>query len=146
MRVSDQALAEDLTAEVFLKMLEALPRYVYYGVPFVAWLYRIAHDRVVDYRRRQARRQVEELSEGLVDGRPEPEDQALGQAETSQIRNAMAGLRGEQQTVLQLRFIEGHSLQETARRMGKTTGAVKAMQCRALRQLARKLGNARVLA
>src|SRR5580765_7983039 len=67
LRVSDDAAAQDLTEDVFLNMLEYLPRYVDKGSPFVAWLYRIAHDRVVDHYRRHARRPTEELTESVMD-------------------------------------------------------------------------------
>lgn len=139
-RVGDQATAEDLTEEVFLNMVEALPRYVNQGAPFAAWLYRIAHHRVVDYHRRMVHRQTEALPENLMDGASDPEDQAIHQAEIRRLKNALARLDDEQQTVLQLRFVEGYSLEETARLLGKTVGAIKARQHRALRQLAQTLG------
>src|SRR4029077_19746631 len=72
-RVGEDATAQDLTEDVFLNMLEYLPRYVDKGRPFVAWLYRIAHDRVVDHYRRHARRPTEELTESVMDHEPGPE-------------------------------------------------------------------------
>src|SRR5436190_20401058 len=80
-RVSDEATAQDLTEDVFVNMLESLPRYVDKGAPFVAWLYRIAHARVIDYYRRNARRPVAELTESLVDHTPEPEALAAQNAD-----------------------------------------------------------------
>jgi len=138
-RVNDQALAEDLTGEVFLHMVEALPRYVERGVPFAAWLFRIAHARLVDHHRRAAHRPTESLSDSQPDRAPSPEDQAHSLAETRRLKKAIAGLTEEQQTVIQLRFVEGYSLEETARVMGKTSGAIKAMQHRALHRLAQQL-------
>lgn len=138
-RVTDEAVAEDLTEEVFLNMLEALPRYVDRGIPFVGWLYRIARARVVDYHRRRARRQTDELTETLADATPGPEDQAIRHAEIHGLKQAMAQLSDDYHTVLQLRFMEGYGLEETARQMGKTIGATKVMQHRALRQLAQLL-------
>jgi RNA polymerase sigma-70 factor (ECF subfamily) len=138
-RVPDEAVAEDLTEEVFLNMLEALPGYADRGVPFVAWLYRIARARVVDYYRRQARRPAEELTATLSDPAPGPEDQATWRAEVHGLQQAMVKLSDDHRNVLQLRFTEGYRLEETARQLGKTIGATKVMQHRALRQLARLL-------
>jgi RNA polymerase sigma-70 factor (ECF subfamily) len=138
-RVTDEATAEDLTEEVFLNMVEALPHYVDRGVPFVGWLYRIARARVVDDYRRRARRQTDELAETLADATPGPEDQAIRHAEIHGLKQAMARLSDDYHAVLQLRFMEGYGLEETARQMGKTIGATKVMQHRALRQLAQLL-------
>ena len=138
-RVSDQAIAEDLTGEVFLRMTECLPRFSDRGAPFAAWLFRIAHDRLVDYRR-AAHREAEELSESIVDGAPDPEAQAATQMDAHQLAELIATLTDEQKTVIQLRFVEGYSLEDTAQLMSKTVGAIKALQHRALQSLARKLG------
>jgi RNA polymerase sigma-70 factor (ECF subfamily) len=139
-RVTNDAAAQDLTGEVFLDMVESLPHYVDRGAPFAAWLYRIARNRVVDYYRRQARRQTDQLTEALQDAAPGPEALAVQQADTQNLRQAMAKLTEDYRLVLQLRFIEGQNLEQTAQQMGKTVGATKVMQHRALRQLARLLG------
>ena len=138
-RVSIRAVAEDLTAEVFLKMVEGLPRYVDRGLPIGAWLFRIAHDRLVDYFRRSSQRQHEPLSEMLVDETDGTETAALRQVEVRTLFALFNGLTDEQRLVLQLRFIEGYSLEYTAGLMQKTIGAVKALQFRALRHLAGQL-------
>ena len=135
-RVGDGPTAEDLTEEVFLNMVQALPRYVDRGVPFVAWLYRIARARVVDFQRQRARRGTAALLDSLADGAPGPEAQAASRAEVRELKRAMAQLSEPYQMVLQMRFIEGCDLEETARRMGKTVGATKVLQHRALRKLA----------
>ncbi|MBI3241187.1 MAG: sigma-70 family RNA polymerase sigma factor [Chloroflexi bacterium] len=137
-RVNESAVAEDLTGEVFLKMTEGLPRFNDRGVPLAAWLFRIAHDRLIDYRR-ATRRPIEELSEAIVDNGADPETWAGLRMDSNQLSQEIASLTDEQKTVIQLRFIEGYSLEDTARLMGKTVGAVKAMQHRALQTLARKL-------
>jgi len=138
-RMGNPVVAEDLTAEVFLEMVRALPRYQDYGVPFAAWLFRIAHDRMVDHLRRAARRPTTELSEDWVDEKPGPEAEARTRALTDELRAALGALTDEQQRVVQLRFIEGYTLEETARLMQKNIGAIKAMQHRALNTLAQKL-------
>lgn len=138
-RVHDRATAEDLTGEVFVKMVEGLPRFVDRGAPLAAWLFRIAHDRVVDHHRRAAHRQTEPLAEALEAGGPGIETQALDRDEMERVRAEVAHLTEEQRTVIQLRFIEGYSLEQCASTLGKTLGAIKALQHRALRQLAGKL-------
>ncbi len=138
-RVNDQATAEDLTGEVFLDLVKALPRYVERGIPFTAWLFRIAHARLVDHHRRAVYRQTEELSEALVDHASDPEAEVVDRAGTRRLEEAIMALTDEQRMVIQLRFTERFSLEETAQAMGKTTGAVKALQHRALRELARIL-------
>jgi RNA polymerase sigma-70 factor (ECF subfamily) len=125
-----------LAEEVFLNMLQALPRYVDRGIPFVAWLYRIARARVVDFQRQRARRGTEALVNSLADAAPGPEAQAASRAEVRELKRAMAQLSDPYQMVLQTRFMEGCDLEETARRMGKTVGAIKVLQHRALRRLA----------
>lgn len=139
-RVSNRAVAEDLTADVFLKMLEGLPDYRPQGIPFVAWLYRIAHARIIDYRRRQAVRQAEALTETLQEDGPTVDDQVSRDLRMASLAAAISTLSPEQQVVVRLRFVEGYNLNETAQRMGKPIGAIKAMQLRALRQLTRSLG------
>lgn len=138
-RVRDEAIAEDLTAQVFLKALEGLPGYEPSGKPFLAWLYRIAYARVVDHWRKQERRATLPLDETLPAGEPRPG--ALLEAEDDWITaiDLLARLTDDQQEVLMLRFIGEMSLSEVAEVMGKTLGATKAVQHRALASLARLL-------
>lgn len=140
-RTNDQTTAEDLTGEVFLRLVESLQHYHDRGFPFAAWLFRIAHARVVDYHRYRARRPSEALSEQAVDPQPDPEALAAHKWDIARIANTLVLLTDEQQTVIQLRFVEGYSLEETARLMQKTIGAVKAMQHRALQYLTHKLNH-----
>jgi RNA polymerase sigma-70 factor (ECF subfamily) len=139
MRISDPAQAEDLTSEVFLRMVEALPRYEARGVPFSAWLYRMAHDRYVDYVRYSVRRPSQPLEDDLVSPAASLETQVADALKVEQLRQMLFSLTDEQRSVVQLRFIENLSLAETAQRLGKTIGAVKAMQHRALQSLAQNL-------
>ncbi len=141
-RVPTEADAEDLTAEVFLKMVEGLPSYRVTGAPFEAWLYRIAAARVVDYRRRQNRRPQTALAESMADTGPLPEEQMQQHSEVAKLREALAGLSDEQQTILLLRFLEGKSHREVAVILGKSETAVKTAQHRALTRLATLLGSA----
>lgn len=138
-RTQDRATAEDLTGAVFVKMVEGLPRYQERGAPITAWLFRIAHDRLVDYHRRLVHRQTEPLSEALEAEGSGTEAQAMERSEMQRVQALVASLTDEQRTVIQLRFVEGYNLEDCARRLNKTTGAIKALQHRALRQLAEKL-------
>jgi RNA polymerase sigma-70 factor, ECF subfamily len=138
-RLSDEASAEDLTEDVFLNMVESLPLYVDRGLPFAAWLFRIAHHRVADHYRRQARRQTDKLEDSLPDSQPGPEAVAAQNTEVLRLRQAMAQLSEDYRMVLQLRFVEGVDLAQAADSMQKSVGATKVMQHRALRQLAKLL-------
>jgi RNA polymerase sigma-70 factor (ECF subfamily) len=136
-RVQDAAIAEDLTAQVFLKALEGLPSYEPGNSPFLAWLYRIAHARTVDYWRQQQRRNEVLLDETLRAASPQPEELLEFEAEWSTALDLLAQLTDDQQDVLILRFVGDMSLSEVAETLGKTVGAVKAAQHRALATLAR---------
>jgi RNA polymerase sigma-70 factor, ECF subfamily len=135
-RVGDEASAQDLAEDVFLNMVEALPKYVDRGLPFGAWLFRIAHRRVVDHYRRKGRHPMDQLRESLPDSQPGPEVVAAQHSETLRLNQAMAQLSYDYRLVLQLRFVEGFDLDQAALTMQKSVGATKIMQHRALRQLA----------
>jgi len=127
-RVGPGPHAEDLTAETFLRALEALHSFRWRGDgSFSAWLFRIAHNQVIDSRRRQTRRPTVPLDE-------EPEmpgkegdftDRSVGGV---WVRQALAHLTHLQQAVVGLRFGSDLSIEETARVLGKSQGAVKALQ------------------
>ena len=136
-RVRDATVAEDLTAQVFLKAFEGLPNYEPRGAPFSAWLYRIAHARTVDYWRQQQRRQEVGLLESLPATDPQPEDIVVAKSEWKAAVDLLAQLTDDQRDVIILRFIEDMSLAEVAEALDKTVGAVKALQHRALASLAR---------
>jgi RNA polymerase sigma-70 factor, ECF subfamily len=140
LRVSDAHLAEDLTSEVFLRALESLPSFEYRGIPFSAWLYRIARDRLVDHYRRESRRpDCSDLTEDLACDDAEPHDTAIRWQEETEVRAALQQLTEDQRVVLVLRFVEHQSLADIGRRLGKTEGAVKSLQHRALAALGRVL-------
>jgi RNA polymerase sigma-70 factor (ECF subfamily) len=137
-RVNDSVTAEDITAEVFLKALESIEGYTDTGLPFSAWLFKIAHARVIDHWRRGQRRPQVELDESLPseeDGLPAP---GAGM-ENADLNQAINLLNAEQQQVVVLKFQMGLSNEEISHIMGKTEGAIKALQHRALASLARIL-------
>lgn len=134
-RVGDPALADDLTSEAFLCVLEGLPRFEYRGISISAWLYRIAHDRMTDHLRRQARRPTLPLEDEILpaqDGFDQEVDAHLG---VEQLSTAIGRLTAEQHQVILLRFVAGLKLKEIAYVMDKSTDAVKMLQLRALTHL-----------
>lgn len=139
-RIGDHEAAEDLRADVFIRMLEGLDTFEYRGWSISAWLYRIAHDRVVDFLRRRTRQQVEVLDEGYIDPTAGPDELSLDRINHTALREAISQLTEEQAEVVLLRFITGHSLKEVAQITGRTEGAIKALQHRALQTLGRLLG------
>ena len=140
-RVSSTPDAEDITAEVFVSMLNGLPKYRETGAPFEAWLYRIAAARVADFHRRNARRPQVELPETLRSDAPAPEAHLEDQQELQTLKTAIAQLGEEHRMVLILRFVERKSHQEVAEIIGKGVSAVRSIQHRALIELASLLGS-----
>ena len=136
-RVGDVDVAEDLVSEVFLKALEGIESFTYSGAPFASWLYRIAQARVSDYFRRKARREHLPLDETLVSGQEEPRAEVEARLRHEELRSAIARLTEEQQQVIILKFIEGLSNAAVAQILGRTEGAVKSLQYRALASLQR---------
>ena len=139
-RLDDRQLAEDLTGDVFLRMIDALPRYQLQGLPFRAWLYRIAHNLLVDYCRKMTHHTTVPL-EAVEEHRAEDDpDRAVEQILLSErLRAALMGLEPAQCDVITLRFLMGLSLHETAQALGKTEAAIKALQHRGLGILRRAL-------
>lgn len=140
-RVPTVADAEDLTAEVFVKMVEGLSQYRVTDIPFEAWLYRIAAARIADHYRRHARRPETDLSDDMPGYEPLVEEQILHQQELGSLQDAMRQLSDEQQSVLILRFVERKSHEEVGRIINKSLSAVKTIQYRALVELAELMGS-----
>ena len=137
-RIGEAELAEDLQAEVFLRMLEGIHRYEDRGWPISAWLYRIARDRTIDVIRRRRNRQQVPLESwgGSCDG---PENSVGAQLEYEELARTLDDLTDEQRQVIQMRFLAEMSIQEVAQKLGRTEGSVKALQHRGLQSLARRL-------
>ena len=143
--VSDRHLAEDLTGTAFLSAIEALPRFRGPVEALGGWLFQIARHDLYDYRRKQARSRIEPLEENLneaalADGGADPEELAIERLEGSRVLAALRELSTDQREVLLLRMAGGLTAPEVAAILGKTTGAVKALQHRGLASLARVLG------
>jgi RNA polymerase sigma-70 factor (ECF subfamily) len=136
-RVGDAALAEDLTGELFLRMLRAIRDGVAWRKSFNAWLYRAAHNLVVDHYRRTGRTEQVPLDESATEGGRPPDKAVEQQLEAERLRRALGQLTPEQQQVLALRFGEGLTARQVGELIGKTTGAVEALQRRGLAALRR---------
>ena len=139
-RTGDQDLAEDITSEVFMKMVEQYERTFNKGKPVAPWLYAIARNLLIDHHRRA----------GIIDWQPLPDQiesqgrfQPVQQTEARLTRDclgvALDYLTEEQQQVILLKFIEKKSNREVGQRLGKTEGAIKSLQFRALAALGRAL-------
>ena len=136
-RTGDQALAEDLTAQVFLKMLESIRDQKAWHSSFSGWLYRIAHNLVVDMYRRKGRHgavDLEEAPQTAADSQ-NPEETVEQTLDAERLRSAIRRLTEEQAEVVSLRFLEGYSIAEVADMMNRTEGAIKALQYRAVATL-----------
>jgi RNA polymerase sigma-70 factor, ECF subfamily len=132
-RVATRSDAQDLTAEVFQQALANLGRFEWRGVPFAAWLYRIAANAVTDHHRRTARDQN-------VPPSAEPEREELEGAERRAVLyRAVRDLPADQRRVIEMRFAEGMTIAEIAGVLGRSEGAVKQLQFRALGGLRARL-------
>jgi RNA polymerase sigma-70 factor (ECF subfamily) len=132
-RVGERQVAEDLTGDVFLRMLNSLPQYrPMGGIPFQAWLYGIARHRLVDYYRQDKNRATTSLEAAPLAADDELGASAERHLTLETVMQALTGLEPAQREVIGLRFINGLSLRETAQAMGRSEGAVKALQHRAL--------------
>jgi len=139
-RVEDQQTAEDITSQVFLRAWNNLDRFRLGRTPYLAWLYTIAHNAVIDhYRTRKVTTALEDVRLSQPDYAEVVESTIDFAVEMRSIKSAMRTLTDDQQQVLTLKFIEGMSNDEIARYIGKREGAVRALQMRGLRALAKQL-------
>ena len=135
-RVGNEKRAEDLTEEVFLSAWEAMEDYEQRGHPFSAWLYRIAHNAVVDhYRTQKDESPLDPFAFTLVDESLGPEEILLKKGEVSRLLAALKELSEDNQHLIILRFVEGLSHSEVARILGKSEVACRVAQHRALASL-----------
>jgi len=141
-RVYNQQLAEDLTGDVFIRMVTHLPKYRPSGTPFTAWLYRIARNLVIDHHRKATNR-YEVLSIDEIEQHPEKGESIANQVENQifveQVQGAIRTLKPDKQDVIILRFIVGLPSQTVADILGKSVGSIKVTQHRALKELRRIL-------
>lgn len=132
-RTRDREAAQDITAEVFHQALANLAKFEWRGVPFSAWLYRIASNAIADRATRSAREQAPSQEEGADSIDLEEVEQR------AQISGLLRDLPADQRRVIEMRFMEDKGVKDIAKELGKSEGAVKQLQFRALQNLRDRL-------
>lgn len=138
-RIGNRAEAEDMTQQVFVKAYKSISSYRWRGVPFSAWLFRIAHNLVVDFFRKESKRPTVPLEESLVASNDNVQQVVERRLDVERVMAATRQLTVAQREVVSLRFAGGLAIAEVARVMGKSEGAVKALQHSAIAALRRIL-------
>ena len=140
LKIRNQAEAEDMAQQVFIKAYESIGSYQSQGVPFTAWLFRIAHNQMVDYVRKQSKKQTVPLDESLqIKDDSDVEHEVEVKIEMEKVVLATAKLTKAQREVISLRFAGGLSITEAAKTMKKSEGAIKALQHSAILALRKTL-------
>src|SRR6185436_8913522 len=134
-RTRNREESEDLTAEVFRKALEHLPRFKWTGAPFAAWLFRICSNLIADRAKRSGREVNMESAPAAVSAAPDFE----ATEKMARIFRMVGDLAEDQQSVIVMRFAEEKSIREIADALGRSEGAVKQLQFRALENLRARL-------
>jgi RNA polymerase sigma-70 factor (ECF subfamily) len=140
-RVSNQATTEDMVSETFLRALRRITSFTWQGRDFGAWLVTIARNLIADHYK-SSRYKVEVTTADMLDAdraTDGPEDEVLDAMTNVTLLEAVKMLGAEQQECVVLRFLQGFSVTETALAMGKTDGAIKALQYRAVQSLKKLL-------
>jgi RNA polymerase sigma-70 factor, ECF subfamily len=138
-RVQDRASVQDLTADVFRKALEGLDRFEWRGAPFAVWLFQIARNAIANYWQRRAREttgadlEMKEASQATAGVSGPVEDRAA-------VYRFVRELPDDQRRVIEMRFAEEKAVREIAEAMGRTEGAVKQLQYRAMQSLRERMG------
>jgi RNA polymerase sigma-70 factor (ECF subfamily) len=142
MSVGNRHDAEDLTTQTFLKMLESITKFKWRSAPFSAWLFRIAHNLAMDHFRATRRWQPEEnVPEQPGEEEPSAESVAFQSIGRQSMLELIENLSQEQQQVLTLKFVFNFPNADVATILGKTEGAVKSLQHRALVSLQKQVAN-----
>jgi len=143
--VDNRLDAEDLTEEVFLRAWRSISKYRQRDIPFLAYMFRIARNAVIDHHRSSRRSELlvsldddDHMDRQIKDLRPDPSDAAIEGQESQEMHRLLDQLQEDYRTVLLLRFLSGLDPEETALVMGRSPGAVRVLQHRALTAL-RKL-------
>ncbi len=139
LQLGDVQTAEDLASDVMLKMIESIQKYTFRGLPFGAWVFRIARNRLIDLHRRRRRRGEVDLSDSIASVLESPQALAERALERGQLQVALKHLTDEQRQVIVLKFIQGFDNRSVGRIMGRSEGAIKSLQHRALGSLRRVL-------
>ena len=139
-RVHRPSDAEDLTQLVFVKALEALPRYEARGIPFGGWLFRLARNTVIDHVRTRHEHADLDAARGQIGREAGPDEVTVARQELDEVAEALAELTDDQREALALRFFAGLSAREAAAVMGRQEGTIRGLQFRAIATLRRRLG------
>jgi len=139
LKIGDQAEAEDITQQVFLKALQSISSFRWKGIPFSAWLFRIAHNQVIDYFRKKRKRVTEPLDDSLALSDSNPQLLTERNLDIEQLALATKQLTQAQREVISLRFAGELSIAQVAKVMGKSPGAIKALQHSAIVALRKAL-------
>jgi len=137
-RIGNQAEAEDLAGEVFLKALESLDSYQERGAPMQAWLFKIAHNLLVDYVRKVGKRKTIPIDTVEISDGVDLEETVERRLQSEKLSQALKQLTPAQREVIGLRFFAGLTSNEVGKILGKSSGAVREMQSAAVKSL-RKL-------
>lgn len=135
LRIGNKDEAEDIAGEVFLKALKSLKSYKERGVPMQAWLFRIAHNLVVDYYRKMQKNITIPIDNIQIESGVNPVAEAEENAEMERVQKAMEQLTREQREVLRLRFFSELTSKEAGQVLNKSNGAVREMQRAAIEKL-----------
>ena len=128
LKIGDRMEAEDITQQVFLNSIRAISSFKLKGIPFSAWLFRIAHNQVVDYLRKKTKRAVSSIDKVSLCADDDPELMLERKLDIERLTSATRKLTPAQQEVISLRFAGGLSVAQVAETMGRSQGAVKALQ------------------
>lgn len=139
LRVKNQVEAEDLTQDVFIKALGSIGSYKWRDLPFSAWLFKIAHNRVIDYVRKSSKEKRASLDEARAVSMEDPVGITEQNFEVYELMAALERLPEAQREVVTLRFIGQLSIAEVAKTLGKSEGTVKALQFNATASLRKVL-------
>jgi len=137
-RIGHQAEAEDMAGEVFLKALESLDSYQERGAPMQAWLFKIAHNLMVDYLRKVSKRKTIPIDKLEISDKVDLEETVERRLQSEKLSQALKQLTPAQREVIGLRFFAGLTSAEVGKILGKSSGAVREMQSAAVKSL-RKL-------
>lgn len=128
LKIGNKADAEDMTQQVFIKSLQSISSYKWRDIPFSAWLFRIAHNQIVDYLRKKTRQPTASLDNVLAISESNPQQSAEDQMAVEELILAARNLTPAQQEVISLRFAGDLPIAQVAKVMGKSPGAIKALQ------------------
>ena len=128
LRMGDRAEAEDITQQVFLKALRSISTFRWKGTPFSAWLFRIAHNQVVDYLRKKTKQATVPIDDSAISSGNDPQLLIEQKLSIEQLISATRRLTEAQREVISLRFTSELPIAQVAGIMGKSEGAIKALQ------------------